>query len=132
MTNTSATEHSKSNIILQLTKGTFWALSFALLAILIFAFVIKYTDISSNAIQPINQVIKALSILLGCFVFGKKIKTKGWLWGAVIGILFTILAFIVFSILDGSFVFSVSLLNDILFGAIMGAIAGVICISLRK
>ena len=37
-----------------------------------------------------------------------------------------------FSILDGSFVFSLSLLNDILFGAIMGAIAGVICISLRK
>ncbi len=123
---------SKSSIILQLTKGVFWALSFALLAILIFAFIIKYTDISSNAIQPINQVIKALSILCGCFVFGKKIKNKGWLWGGVIGLLFTIMAFLIFSILDGSFTFNLSLLNDILFGTLMGIIAGIICISLRK
>ncbi len=122
----------KPNIILQLTKSTFWALSFALLCILIFAFVIKYTSISSNAIQPINQIIKGLSILIGCFVFGKKIKTKGWLWGAVIGALFTILAYIVFSILDGSFSFNINLLYDIVFGAIMGMLAGIIGISLRK
>ena len=57
---------TKSLIILQLIKGSFWALSFALLCILIFAFVIKYTSISSEAIQPINQVIKGLSILIGC------------------------------------------------------------------
>jgi len=120
------------NIILQLTKGTFWALSFALLAILIFAFVIKYTSISDTAIQPINQVIKALSILVGCFVFGKKIKTKGWMWGALIGVFFTILAYIIFSILDGSFSLSITLLYDVIFGAIMGMLAGVIAISLRK
>lgn len=123
---------TKSLIILQLIKGSFWALSFALLCILIFAFVIKYTSISSEAIQPINQVIKGLSILIGCFVFGKKINTKGWLWGALIGILFTILAFIVFSILDGSFTFNLKLLTDVVFGAIMGAFAGIIAISLRK
>ena len=123
---------TKSLIILQLIKGSFWALSFALLCILIFAFVIKYTSISSEAIQPINQVIKGLSILIGCFVFGKKINTKGWLWGALIGILFTILAFIVFSTLDGSFTFNLKLLTDVVFGAIMGAFAGIIAISLRK
>lgn len=122
----------KPNIILQLTKGSFWALSFALLSVLVFAFVIKYTSISNNTIQPINQIIKGLSILIGCFVFGKKIKTKGWLWGAVIGILFTILTFIVFSILDGSFSFSLNLLYDTVFGAIMGCLAGIIGISLRK
>lgn len=121
-----------TNIILQLTKGTFWALSFALLSILLFAFIIKYTSISSEAIQPVNQVIKALSILIGCFVFGKKIKTKGWLFGGIIGVLFTLLAFVVFSILDGSFSFNLNLLNDIIFGALMGIIAGIICITLRK
>lgn len=121
-----------TNIILQLTKGTFWALSFALLSILLFAFIIKYTSISSEAIQPVNQVIKALSILIGCFVFGKKIKTKGWLFGGIIGVLFTLLAFVVFSILDGAFSFNLNLLNDIIFGALMGIIAGIICITLRK
>ena len=123
---------SKSTIILQLTKSSFWALSFALICILLFAFIIKYTSISSEAIQPINQVIKAFSILVGCFVFGKKIKTKGWFWGGIIGILFTIFAFVVFSILDGSFTFNFNLLYDIFFGALMGIISGIIAISLRK
>lgn len=122
----------KPNIVLQLTKSTFWALSFALLSILIFAFVIKYTSISSSAIQPINQIIKGLSILIGCFVFGKRIKTKGWLWGALIGALFTIFSYIVFSILNGSFSVNITLLYDIVFGAIMGMLAGIIGISLRK
>ena len=95
-------------------------------------FYYKYTSISTSAIQPINQVIKGLSILVGCFVFGKKVNTKGYLWGAVIGVLFTILAFIVFSILDGSFSLNLNFLTDLVFGAIMGAFAGIICISLRK
>lgn len=124
--------NTKSTIILQLLKGSFWALSCALLCILVFAFIIKYTSISTSAIQPINQVIKGLSILVGCFVFGKKVNTKGYLWGAVIGVLFTILAFIVFSILDGSFSINLNFLTDLVFGAIMGAFAGIICISLRK
>lgn len=132
MSTKTTTASNKIEMFLQLLKGTFWALAFSLLAILIFAFIIKYTGIQDGAIQPINQVIKAVSILIGCFVFGKKIKTKGWLFGGIIGVLFTILAFVVFSILDGSFNFNLNLITDIVFGALMGIIAGIIAISLRK
>jgi len=121
-----------NNKILLVAKAVFWAVSLSLLGVLIFAVVIKYTDISESAIQPINQVIKVLSILAGCFVVGKKIESNGWLWGIIIGVLYTITAFVIFSILDGSFHFGVNLLNDILFGGILGLIAGVLCIAMRK
>jgi len=132
MNNSVKIETKAPSTLLSVTKGIFWAISLSLLCVLIFAFIIKYTDINENVIQPINQVIKGLSILLACFIVGKKIKSNGWFWGLIIGVFYTIISFAIFSILDGEFNFTLSLLNDILFGGIMGAIAGILCISLRK
>lgn len=127
-----ATVNSRGYNILTLTKSVFWALSVSLLCILIFAFVVKFTALPESAIMPINQVIKFLSIFIGCWVASKKIKSNGWLWGIVIGAVYTLLAFIVFSILDGEFRFTLSLLNDFVFGAIAGLISGIIAFNLRK
>lgn len=123
---------SNLNIILPIIKGAFWGVAFSLLCILIFAFVLKYTNLSENTIQPINQVIKGLSLLVACFVASKKISKNGWLVGILIGLVYTILTYIIFSILNGGFSFGISLLYDCLFGTIGGLIAGIICISLLK
>lgn len=126
-----STENKGTNFLVVL-KGVFWALTVSLLCVLIFAFIIKFTNISESAIMPINQVIKVLSILVGCFVVSKKIKNNGWLWGLIIGAVYTLLAFLVFSILDGEFRFTLSLLNDLVFGAVLGLISGIITFALRK
>ncbi len=126
-----STENKGTNFLAVL-KGVFWALTVSLLCVLIFAFIIKFTNISESAIMPINQVIKVLSILVGCFVASKKIKNNGWLWGLIIGVVYTLLAFLVFSILDGEFRFTLSLLNDLVFGAVLGLISGIITFALRK
>ena len=114
------------------TKSVFWALSTSLICVLIFAFAIKFTDISESAISPINQAIKIISILIGCFVASRKINSNGWFWGIIIGIVYTLLAFMIFSILDGEFRFTLNLLNDSTFGAIIGLISGIIVFALKK
>ncbi len=117
---------------LSVIKGVFWAISISLLGVLLFAFVIKFTSISENAISPINQVIKIISILVGCFVASKKISNNGWFWGLILGALYTVLSFLIFSILDGEFRFTISLLNDLVFGAILGLISGIIAFAIKK
>ena len=47
-----------------LLKGGLMALSISLIAICVFAFVLRFCDISTGAIKPINQVIKISSILI--------------------------------------------------------------------
>jgi len=115
------------DLILNITKGAFFALSCSLLCVLAFAFVLKFTTLSESYISPINQGIKIFSILIGCYVMSKKIKHKTWLWGAIIGVIYTCLAFIIFSILDGEFSFDISLLYDILFASLIGILSGLIC-----
>lgn len=127
-----AENENKSNFLISVLKGVLIALSISLISICIFAFILRVVDISDNMIKPINMVIKILSIFFGC-VFGlKKDKEMGLIKGLVIGGTYSLLSYIVFSLLAGNFVFSMTILNDVLFGAIIGAICGIIAVNFKK
>lgn len=128
----SAVIDKKSSLFFVILKGTLIALSISLFGILIFAFALRFISMSDSLISPINQVIKGLSILIGTFIAMKKINQMGLVTGLLIGLFYTVLAFLVFSILNGSFSFSITLLNDLLFGGIIGAICGIIAVNFRK
>ena len=117
---------------LSITKGAAYAVIFSLAAILLFAVIINFTSIGEGAIQPVNQVIKGVSILLGCFFAGKKIKTNGWFMGLIVGLAYTLIAYLLFSFLDVDFRLSLSILNDLLFGGITGIIGGIIVVNILK
>ncbi|MGN1208563.1 MAG: TIGR04086 family membrane protein [Christensenellales bacterium] len=121
-----------SNAVLTILKGAMNALIVSLLSILLFAFVIKLTSLNDGWIKPINQIIKILSILIGCIFAFKKDGERTLLKGAFIGVVYTILAFVLFSILNGKFEFSLSLIYDVLFGALLGVICAIICNIFRK
>ena len=113
-------------------KGSLMALSICLILILVFAFVLRFVAIEDGMIRPVNQIIKTLSILIGTFSSLKKSKEMGLVSGLLIGMLFTIISFMAFSVLDGNFEFGISLVNDCLFGSIIGAISGIIAVNIFK
>lgn len=121
-----------SPILKYILKGSLIALSVSLVLILVFAFILKFTNISDGIIMPVNQVIKGISVFLGVFLGLKKSKELGLICGLLIGFIYTIMAFLVFSILNGGFSFDITLLTDIVFGAIIGAICGIICVNIKK
>ena len=123
---------STKNLFLCVAKGVAVGLCVALVGILIFAFVLRFTSISDSIILPVNQVIKGLSIFFGVFIGLKKHKEMGLISGLLIGLFFTIMAFLVFSILDGAFVFDRTFVNDIIFGSVIGSICGIICVNIKK
>lgn len=123
---------NKSPLIGFIAKGTLIALCVSLVLVLVFAFILKFTNISDSVINPINQVIKGISIFLGVFIGLKKCKELGLVSGLLIGFIYTLLAFLVFSLLSGSFVFDITLLTDSVFGAVIGAICGIISVNIKK
>ncbi len=125
-------QNEKVSFLRPIVKGSLMALSLCLILILIFAFVLRFCAISDNLIKPINQIIKIISILFGVFCGLKKSREMGLMSGLLIGFLFTIIAFVAFSVLDGHFELGVSLLNDCLFGSIIGAICGIIAVNVGK
>lgn len=122
----------KGGFFKALIKGSLFALSISLIAICIFAFLLRFLDISADLIKPINQAIKIVSILFGVFVGFKNVKEMGLITGFLVGIIYTILAFLIFSLSNGGICFETSLINDLLFGGIAGGIAGVVAVNFKK
>ena len=122
----------KKGVVKPIIKGVAIALAVSLVAILLFAFLLRWTNISDAIISPVNQVIKGVSIFLGVLFGLRKVKQNGIVNGLLIGFFYTIVAFLVFSLLDGAFSFDRALLNDLLFSLVTGAICGIICVNLKK
>ncbi len=117
--------------VFEIVKANIIALIVALIAMLLSALIVKLFSVSDGAIPIINQVIKTVSILVGCLVSLKK-PNNGWLRGMICGFIFVWLSYVIFSLLDSHFSFGLSLLNDCVLGTIAGMISGIIAVNIRK
>lgn len=129
---TSENQKNNGSFFVVLLKGSLISLSMSLILVLIFAFLLRFIAISDSLIKPINQIIKCASILIGTFIALKKYRQMGLISGLLIGVIYTVISFLVFSILDGNFEFGKTLVNDIFFGSITGAISGIIAVTFSK
>ena len=94
---------NKKNDLLQILGGTILSIAITLVLILVFALFIRFFTISDNLIFPINQVIKVFSMIFGCIVLFKKNKSKGFVKGLLLGLIYFLLSYIIFSILQNNF-----------------------------
>lgn len=117
-------ELNKKNLFTETIKGALIGLIISLICILIFAFVIKLANVSTSLIKIINQFIKMFSILTATFITLRKNSEKAITKGLLLGFIYTLLAFLLFSGLNGKFEFNYTILIDILFGGVSGLIVG--------
>lgn len=123
---------SSNHTLLNFIKGIFVSLIFTLAAILIFALLVKTFGITDGLIKPINQVIKFVSILIGVYSMFKSMSRKNLLNAIFFGAIYTILAIVLFNLLNGSFNFDLTVFSDVVFGGIAGLISGIIVKLLAK
>ena len=113
-------------MVKSICKGVLCAVIVTLLFILAFALIVQLTGLSNQAISPVMQVVKVICIFVAVIIALKPAKSKGWLYGALVGLLYMVLTFLIFSLLDGKFTIGFSALNDLLFQTLIGLVSGVI------
>lgn len=124
-------ENTKGKSIIRMAVGVGVSLIVSLVLILLFALLIKWFNWSDAIISPANIVIKIISIAIGVLIVTKD-GSAGAVKGAILGAVYIILCFVVFSILNGSMIINISLLYDSILGVIVGGILGVISVTLKK
>lgn len=107
-------------------KGVMYAVISTLLFVLLFALIIKWANLGNVVIRPVMQVVKVLGIFLGVAIALRKAKSKGWLWGGLVGILYMVFTCLIFSLLDGNFQIGFGALSDLLFQTLVGVVSAVI------
>ena len=58
---------------------------------ILYAMILSFTSMSDSSMKTSIQVIMIVSIVISSIYGGKKISSKGWLFGTVLGLVFTIL-----------------------------------------
>lgn len=122
------TENFKADAF-DVLKSVLISILLSLSFILIFALIVRWASLDSNVIVPVNYAIKILSVLLGTLL-GFKNKENGVLKGVISGLVYTLLAFLIFACLDGFKSVNFNWL-DLIFIPLAGGISGVISVNLK-
>lgn len=117
---------------MQIIMGSVIAVLISLALSLLFSLIVVAAGLSDGWLAPLKQVARVISIFSGC-ILGFKGKTDGWKKGLVLGLIYSLLAVTIFSLIDTEpFKFSLSMLWDVLLGIAMGVICGIITVNLKK
>ena len=112
--------------VLTLIKCALIGIVYSLLGTVIFAFVLKFANLSSTFISYINDLIKVFSIFIMVMCL-KRVSGEKLLFKSLIaGVIYAVLSFILFSILNGKFAFDLTIIYNLLFALIVSAICSVI------
>lgn len=111
--------------------GALISIIVSLVLILVFALLIKWFDWGDVVITPANIVIKIISIAIGV-LFVCRDGRAGVVRGSILGAIYILLCFVVFSLLNKSFTLSMSLVYDLFLGMISGSVLGVIIVNLKR
>lgn len=109
--------------------GICFAASFIL--IMLYALILSFTSMSDSSMNMTIQVIMIVSITVSSIIGGRKIQKKGWLFGIVLGLVFTLL------LIPLGMGFGQSLSLDryfaakLLMGSTVGLIGGIIGVNLN-
>lgn len=123
-------EYKKSGFVLCTVKGVLISVSFVLASILLFATFMKLFNFSSGVIKPVNQVIKVLSVFCGAILCVS--GNKGIIKGVIIGIFSVAITYLLFALMGGEGLFDAGFFLDIVFGAIIGSVSGVIAVNIKR
>ncbi len=116
--------------VTDIVRASLIAVIISLLAVLILGIIMKFVDISDAILLPVNQVIKVISVLLGCII-GIKCKTRGALKGLAVGAIYTLASILIFWIVNGNLGGNFGVV-DAVSGLITGAVSGIIAVNTGK
>lgn len=124
-------DNLKANII-RIIKGSLLSIIVSVIFLIVFAMLLTYTSLSENTITPIVLAIVGLSILLGSYLSTKKINKKGILNGAMVGVIYMLILYIISSVIFMDFSINASSIIMIVCGIIAGIIGGIVGVNTNK
>jgi len=118
--------------ILDIVKTVVIAVLISMVSVLVFALIVKSADVGEDVIGYVNLGIKILSVVIGCLIGFRKGSGYGWLKGLISGLLYVFTSFLVFSLISGEFSLSDVSWLDLVTGAVVGLLSGVLTVNLKK
>lgn len=115
----------------EIFKGVIFSLIISVLTVIVFAIIVKFANLSSKTVEIVNIALKIISILVGTLLAVGSGK-QGLFKGGIIGLLFVLVSYLVFSLINGSFSVNPLTAFDVIFCLVAGLLSGVFAVNVRK
>ncbi|CDB31554.1 putative membrane protein TIGR04086 family/integral membrane protein TIGR04097 family [Clostridium sp. CAG:575] len=120
------TQIKEENMIINVLKGAGISLLMTVILLIIFSLLLTYTNIQENVINPVIIMITAVSILIGSSIGIGKMKKDGLINGAIVGVVYMIVIYLISSILNWEFKLNIQSIIMIGIGIAFGILGGII------
>lgn len=120
------TQIKEENMIINVLKGACISLLTTVILLIIFSLLLTYTNIQENVINPVIIMITAVSILIGSSIGIGKMKKDGLINGAIVGVVYMIVIYLISSILNWEFKLNIQSIIMIGIGIAFGILGGII------
>ena len=116
----------RDSSLYSLAKGVLWSVIATLVGVLLLALVVWLASPGKPVITAVTQVIKVISIFFGVRIALRNVSKRGWIYGIVLGILYTALTFFVFSIIGSDFEITTGILVEMAFCVAIAVISALL------
>jgi putative membrane protein (TIGR04086 family) len=112
-------------------QGLIYAFTVAVSALILASLLVTWTSVSESALPTITYIVNLAATLTGAFVAARRSRERGWYYGGLTGLLYSLLITILgFMILSASFSFASLVQIAIL--SIIGGLGGVIGVNTAR
>ena len=125
----SNTEMNKG--ITRIMKGVILAIVVTLIMLTIYSVVLTYSSIGESSMGPVITIVSAVSILIGSVITASKMKKNGLVNGALIGLIYILLIYILASITQTGFRLNIYSLIIIISSIMAGTLGGIIGVNIK-
>ena len=119
----------ESKNVTSILKGVAISLITTFILLVIFSAILTFTNVQENAIVPVVIVITGVSLLIGSTIGNRKIRKNGLINGALVGLIYILILYLISSILNGNFLLNMKSIIMIIVSIIFGILGGVIAVN---
>jgi putative membrane protein (TIGR04086 family) len=98
----------------------------------VFAYILMFTDFPQKYLPTAVIITTLLSIVIAGWVSTKNVKSKGWLNGGIVGIVYVLILYLVSSVVYRDFSVNMHVVTLFFIGILTGSIGGILGINLRR
>lgn len=117
--------------LMRVVKGLILSFLITLPCFLVFALFLTYTDFPEKYTLIAVLITTVISVLVASAYSTKNVKSKGWMNGCFVGILYVAILYLASSTVFMNFALDVQVLLTFIIGAIVGSLGGIFGINLR-
>ena len=100
-------------------------------AFVIFAFILTYTNFPEKYMIPAVVITTIISILVAGSTVTRKVRSRGWLNGGMVGFIYILILFIFSSIIFNSFTIDRYVITMAVIGVLTGSIGGILGVNMK-